>query len=912
MQKAACDDDTADEGHHSSERSITNHSHNAISLSEHSFASPTDAKGELEASLEPSYRSNMASAPPSYQAAAYGGNRKFWLIVAPYVHSYDLYRACLVCRQWHQLFAPFLWGDPARKFGVDDDNIYLNLTRFKRRLTQARLEVRRLSHTLHIPPAQPEFYDGPQAGWLCDILDRLPCLQALIVSNLTFFDHSSLQGIHQRGASIVTYPLKLLIASNCKNTTASSLTTALLHFPELVYLDLSATQGVRSPYVLRQIGTLTELRVLKLRACGLRDDDVDHLSFSGLRSLDISCNLLTERGLAKLFAKLPTIASRRGNLSPLDRRYSGVPLPLRVIAEGLDRFIVKRLTSGIDGYLGVEEGLPSAFSHLDVDSNFITIDSLSHLAGNHNLQHLNCGSLNLSQKPYHPTSPGAARRSSDPIIEVEILQPSIFKHTFRDLRYLRIHHSLVTSQSFSGKDISLEKQCFELHEEDLRFELDSTEIGRPVTFELDDTSVVPPQVDVPVTPARFESPEDVGASLHTTKPILGSANGRELKPSEQMPQVRVTFADEEQKSSSPITISSNGSLTAKDHPPSLESSSEMDTQMKIMMPDEMKTLGSYWDIVNSDKGRSTSKSTPSPLAGLPQAAPIAPPLPPRSTPDAVGRIQNNYQVETAGPPFPRGRRNIQKLLSESLQRLQVLTTHHRHPGRFKPSYLPSLKSLTLTSIPSTTHRHCVPDTLSLLIRELAEEEEIARLQEHCRYTIINQPPPQHPPTRTLNLKHLVLDMTSHPDPVMPLRPKNSNSPTARELAAMASKKASFTYTKSSTEDPDSESFMQSIDTDFSFFGEDDGGLLVSEGRIDSPNMRTGKDVDYGSGTGEGGGDEGEGKKEKVVDVVKELSAFRRARKNEFERAEEQGVWGVEEVLGGYWRGEVKVVREAGG
>lgn len=69
----------------------------------------------------------MAHAPPSYQAAAY---RQLWIIVAPYVHSYDLYRACLVCRQWHQLFAPFLWGDPARKFGFDDDNIYCMLETF--------------------------------------------------------------------------------------------------------------------------------------------------------------------------------------------------------------------------------------------------------------------------------------------------------------------------------------------------------------------------------------------------------------------------------------------------------------------------------------------------------------------------------------------------------------------------------------------------------------------------------------------------------------------------------------------------------------------------------------------------------------------------------------------------------------
>lgn len=94
--------------------------------------------------------------------------------------------------------------------------------------------------------------------------------------------------------------------------------------------------------------------------------------------------------------------------------------------------------------------------------------------------------------------------------------------------------------------------------------------------------------------------------------------------------------------------------------------------------------------------------------------------------------------------------------------------------------------------------------------------------------------------------------------------------------------------------------MNSISSDFSFFSEDDGGLLVSEGRIDSPNPGRG---DFGFDVG------GE---EREVDVVMELSAFRRARKREFEEAGERGVWGVEQVLGGYWRGEVKVVRESGG
>ncbi|KAH7411298.1 hypothetical protein BKA64DRAFT_741868 [Cadophora sp. MPI-SDFR-AT-0126] len=854
----------------------------------------------------------MAHAPPSYQAAAY---RQLWIIVAPYVHSYDLYRACLVCRQWHQLFAPFLWGDPARKFGFDDDNIYLNLTRFKRLLTRARLEVRRLAHTLHIPPAQPEFYDGPQAGWLRDILDRLPCLQALIVSNLSFFDHSSLQGIHQRRQSITTYPLKLLIASNCENTTASSLTTALLHFPELVYLDLSAAQGARSPYVLRQIGTLAELRVLKLRNCGLRDDDIDHLTFSGLRSLDVSCNLLTERGLAKLFAKLPTTTPSNGNLSPFARRYSGVPLPTRVVAEGLDKFIVKRLTSGIDGYLGVEEGLPPAFSHLDVASNYFTVDILAHLASHHNLQHLDCGSLNLSQKPNggrSPHSPGAVARRFSDLPEVEILSPGIFKHTFRDLRYLRVHHSLITAQPFSGNEVLNEDRCFELHDEDLRYELDSVEVGRPGTFELDGTSIVPSEPEGPVVHASFESPDDVGAQIHATQPVSTSngtstAAGREVRPVEATPEVRVTFApvDEGTKSSQPIPIRPHTTVVPTDKPPSFDSSDDMEAQMKTIMPDEMKTLGTCWAMRNTDKGRPTPRSTPSPISVSPETPqpPRLPRRPPTSAPNGLESYQYTYTSSTNQPPQQPKDKNIRQLLHDSTQRLHHLTTRERHPGRFKPSLLPNLKSLTLTSIPSTTYRHSIPDTLSLFIRELAEEEELARLRELAKYQSMNQPPPQRSPTSTLKLKCLILEMTSQPDTILPHR---TNSPLAlgRTHSHSRSKRASFsgnnTYTKSSTEDPDSESFMNSISSDFSFFSEDDGGLLVSEGRIDSPNP----------GRGEFGFDVGG--EEREVDVVMELSAFRRARKREFEGAGERGVWGVEEVLGGYWRGEVRVVRESGG
>jgi hypothetical protein len=66
-------------------------------------------------------RPHKASAPPPYATAVY---RRLWEVVAPYVDESDLYAACLTCQQWHQIFSPYLWGNPATRFGTDNDTVY--------------------------------------------------------------------------------------------------------------------------------------------------------------------------------------------------------------------------------------------------------------------------------------------------------------------------------------------------------------------------------------------------------------------------------------------------------------------------------------------------------------------------------------------------------------------------------------------------------------------------------------------------------------------------------------------------------------------------------------------------------------------------------------------------------------------
>lgn len=58
---------------------------------------------------------------PSYASAV---EQNPWALVARYLPSDDLCSAALVCRKWHEVFTPNLWGSPASHFGVQNDTVY--------------------------------------------------------------------------------------------------------------------------------------------------------------------------------------------------------------------------------------------------------------------------------------------------------------------------------------------------------------------------------------------------------------------------------------------------------------------------------------------------------------------------------------------------------------------------------------------------------------------------------------------------------------------------------------------------------------------------------------------------------------------------------------------------------------------
>lgn len=64
----------------------------------------------------------MEDIPPSYEAAT---TRDHWRFVAPYIEEpLDLCSVSRVSKAFHDLFVPFLWGNPSSHFGTQNDRVY--------------------------------------------------------------------------------------------------------------------------------------------------------------------------------------------------------------------------------------------------------------------------------------------------------------------------------------------------------------------------------------------------------------------------------------------------------------------------------------------------------------------------------------------------------------------------------------------------------------------------------------------------------------------------------------------------------------------------------------------------------------------------------------------------------------------
>ncbi|KAK5135768.1 hypothetical protein LTR08_004754 [Meristemomyces frigidus] len=816
----------------------------------------------------------MEAAPPSYEKATLINH---WDIVGRYLPSNDLCSAALVCSRWHATFVPHLWGNPASHFGIENDSVYIALTRFKRTLQTARLLVRSLTHTLHLPPAHAEIYNGPHAHWLRDILERLPNLQSLIVRGLPFFDHASLQALRHTtperdqyqpphgvielpasngyalAASIHSTPsfgLRLLDASRCPNVTSHGLAQALGRFETLLYLDLSFTYPAQDPRVLASLRRLKGLQVLKLRGISLTDTALETLARAiGLRvrSLDVRDNRITDRGIRTLLDRC--FASADAGLgarhSPAMLPYLGSETLDIYQGEDFEGYLRSAFTGSFVSRLAIEDIPQGGITHLYIAGNDLTVEGASGLIRSGRLHVLDIASLRRGFLRHRSFS---GRRDSDPILEmprVEKLTSVLWKHTSDDLTFLRVDHGLIT------RDVPNQ------HPEEVvrgRVELADTALPQ-LPFhaaELDGTSMQTEAFEMPtVTTKRYEL---AGDPVHfTVSPALEE---------NQSPTARrgSAFAPECVDSLIIETLTARrGSAFA---PECVDSLTTKTGQISLLSP-------------VSALGEGTMSST--------YFTPISP------------------GTSTGSSPLPAGVGvRPRSYSSVADDRRAKLTAHTLGSHNLHPAMLPHLTTLVLTDVPSHTEDRKTADRLIHFIQQCADESRLAAAQAKLDYAL----PPgrkghasalKQSANRVFALKRLVLELT----PEHPQRKSLKASPWQHM------------ETKSMTEDRDSEALWSAAETDFSFFGDGEECSLPSlePGRFAHSVGSNEKEVNLGNGIHHSSSSPQVEPPAEQFDTVALLSAFRKGRKLAHQRNLAAGA--VEPETEGYWEGVVQVVRPGG-
>lgn len=800
----------------------------------------------------------MEAAPPSYERATL---IDYWDIIARYVPSNDLCSAALVCSRWHATFAPHLWGNPASHFGIENDRVYVALTRFKRTLQTARLLVRSLTHTVHLPPAHAELYNGPHADWLRDILERLPNLQSLIVRGLPFFDHASLQALRHAppkrtvnqpppgvielpasngyavqslSTSIPSFGLRLLDASRCSNVTAQGLAQGLGRFETLLYLDLSFTYPAQDPRVLATLRGLTGLQVLKLRGINLSDSSLETLAPAiGLRvrSLDVRDNRISDRGVRTLLDHcfLSGSLGPAGGRSPSLLPYLGTEMLEIYQGEDFEGYLRKAFTGSFVSRLAIEDVPESGITHLYIAGNDLTAEGASGLIRSGRLHVVDIASVR-SGLARLPSLTGHDDSDSDMAMPgVEKLTSVLWRHASDDLTFLRVDQGIVTRDVPNPHPEEVVQGRFELADTGLpdlptnAAELDGTSMQFEI-FEL--PTETSPRYELPGDPMRFVvSPAMNDAAGDASTARRGSAFAPEVVDS-------LTTETEQLSLLSPVSALGEGTVA-----------------------------GSFTSVTPVSRGTPTMATE----------ATFTP-----------GRRPRGYSSVADG-------------------RKARLTAHTVGSHNLHPAMLPHLSTLMLTDVPSHTEDRETADRLILFIKQCGEESRLATAQAKLDYSM----PPgrkghasalKHSADKIFALNRLVLELAPEDN-----RRKSSKASPWQHVA-----------TKSMTEDRDSEALWSAAETDFSFFGdgEECGLPSLEPGRFALSSISSEKEVNLGPGpTSPVNVGTVKTPMEPKYDTIAMLSSFRKERKLAHQRHVAAGA--TDPDTEGYWDGVVQVVRQGG-
>lgn len=751
------------------------------------------------------------------------------------------------------------------------------LTRFKRTLKWARLSVRGLTHTLQLPPAQSEIYDGPRPEWLRDVLEHLPNLQSLVVSELPFFDHQSLVALRHhssgRRPSIAdippSYALRLLIATHCMNTTSTSLAEALSHFSSLVFVDLSNTLAARDQDVLSKLKGMPNLQVLKLRNVNLRDEDVEVLANAidvRIRSLDVRGNHLTDRSVRTLLnlcfqatagpnGQAPT---RPAALSTtlVEDWPAGMVQPDPAILdefrdESFDEHFVRRLTKGLVSRLPFEDLHHSGITHLYIADNHLTVEGLSSLVKSENLHVLDAGAVDsgrvlLRPRSHSSTCPPTFNDHLVMLPGTEKLIPVLGRYGSSTITFLRLNHAVVT-RAAPSRDENVSPAVCELDAEESFHEMDAA------VYEMD--AAVP----------LCELPNDEAAPRYE---LPGNSTHSPLPP----PQVEKPLLSLSRRPSGVM----RGSAFAP-------------------------------EIVDEREAKEEAKEEGSPVLTATGLRPIAQAI------NGINELDHlHYGKGDAGASKGATGSTEMSFALIQRQRQELRVRHKDKPHGLSPGMLPKLRTLVLTEVPCYDNDHHLIDALTEFIRDCASEAELASLQVELTSEFprtFNQPrlgQKRRSAQEIFALQRIVLEMTPPSSPSITSSLDVHTSPLTTSQSKLSNR------TKSSTEDADSEALWHAHESnqDFSFFGDDDEcGVYATDSTIqlaissEKMTLTTDNPPSVGLPTLR----QTPTLSETDVDVVRELAKFRRERKAAYENSIERGV----KFVDGYWPGEVKVVRWTG-
>lgn len=700
------------------------------------------------------------------------------------------------------------------------------LTRFIRTLPWARRGVRALTHTLHLPPAHAEIYNGPHADWLREVLEGLPNLQSLIVRGLPFFDHAALNALrytrlsgnrNQLVPAQTPFGLRLLDASRCSNVTATGLQQALNRFESLLYLDLSWTYPAKSPEVLRGLSQFRGLQVLKLRGISLKDDDVLILASAiktRVRSLDLRNNQLTDRSVRVLLEQCFTPPPRRGNdghvMSPSLLPYLGAEMLAIYRGVNFEAFLRNEFTDKFVGRLAIEDAPESGITHLYLSNNQLTVEGLSGLIRSGRLHVLDAGSL----LPAMALQDGSFCMNLPSLAKLTLV---LAESASNGLTYLRVDHSLVTEEPPVNQENVKESrsQCCELADTSNYpcgvAELDhNTEIYEMMGDTSFPNEVSGDAVSVVVTPTVFEKP--------TTSIHQAGRRSQDL----------------------PIPIQTEERNESGLHVTALEQ--ENDGSMSVLH----------------------GTSTPGPILAS----------------HGLGRTYSSIVKE----------------------RKDRLHAHLTQAKGFHPGILPHLTTLVLTEVPASSPTLDTPNRLITFIHACAEETALAKLQAQLDWALPPGRRTSHSHQKELLRKSFALEQI-----VLEVAPCSLDQKKSEAASAWRHR-----GTKSVTQDQDSEALWAASQTDFSFFGEGETNSLDTCLEPTRPlTIMSGMEVLVGHPSSSPHEFQRKPVNDELkpeIDVIAELSKFRKATKSAYQRRQAEG--GEEPNVDGYWDGNVKVVRKA--